>query len=155
MLLKIHHKRAARYFLVGMTPLQIAERLKPFTPKLIKQWRSDLDFKAYMARLEKQYVELLDKDIEHLRRSATARLHEIIDRPYQSKNFNMGHFEWAINKIFQITVLREKTLNVNQQLDINEPRAASTPEQKAALKHLLQVSPDPDRYGASLKQGEA
>ncbi len=155
MILKPHHKRAARYFLVGMTPPEVSQRLKVFTVKQVKQWRMDLDFKAYMSRLERQYLDLLDKDIEHIRRSATIRLQEIIETPYHSSRFNMGHFEWAVNKVFQLTTLREKVSTTNVQLDLSEGRAATTAEHKAALKQLIKVAPDPERYGTATRQGEA
>lgn len=154
MLLKPYHKLAARYFLVGMTPPEVAQRLKYFTAKQVKQWRMDLDFKAYMARLENQFVHLLDKDIEHVRRSATMRLQEIIEIPYHSSRFNMGHFEWAINKVFQVTTLKDDNKSAVNTVILNQGRAAETPEEKAALKHLLRVTSAPERY-TTTKQGEA
>lgn len=154
MILKPHHKRAARYLIVGMTAQEVAERLRPFTTKHVKQWRMDLDFKGYMSKLEHQYLELLDKDIEHVRRAATVRLQEIIEIPYNSVRFNMGHFEWAINKIFQITVLKKENAAAVNQLFMMEGQAVNTPEQKAALKQLVRVSSDPGRY-ITQKQGEA
>jgi len=154
MLLKPYHKLAARYFLVGMTPPEVAHRLKNFTAKQVKQWRMDLDFKAYMARLENQFMSLLDKDIEHGRRSATMRLQEIIETPYHSPRFNMMHFEWAVNKVFQVTVLKEDNKNTVNNLILNQGRAAETSEEKAALKQLLRVTNAPERY-ITVKQGEA
>jgi hypothetical protein len=155
MLLKPHHKRAARYFLVGMTPVEVADRLQAFTVKQVKHWRMDLDFKTYMMRLERQYLDLLDKDIEHIRRSATVRLQEIVETPYHSPRFNMGHFEWAVNKVFQLTTLREKVNREYVHAELSEGKPVATPEQKAALKQLVKVSSDAERYTTSMKQGEA
>jgi hypothetical protein len=154
MLLKSHHKRAARYLLVGMSALDVARHLPPFTVKQIKEWRTDLEFKMYMARLERHYLELLDRDIEHVRRAATVRLQEIIETPYHSPHFNMVHFEWAVNKIFQVSGEKERNKAAAGQYESSEGHAAISPEQKEALKQLIRVSPDPTRY-VSGKQGEA
>ena len=99
-------------------------------------------------------MDLLDKDIEHVRRTATMRLLEIIETPYGSPRFNMGHFEWAVTKVFQVTVLKDQNKSTVNQLILNEGQAAQSPEHKAALKRLIAVSPDPNRY-VSQKQGEA
>ena len=154
MILNNHHKRAARYLLVGMRPVDIAKRMPPRTQKDIERWRNDLDFKAYMMRIEKRYMALVDRDIEHCRRAATARLQEILDIPYDSPQFELTHFEWAVNKVFALTTLREKVLNVNQQLELRDGKAATTPAQKQALKDLLAATQDPDRYMPT-RQGEA
>ena len=154
MILQNHHKRAARYFLVGMSPTQIAKRMPGLSVTSIKQWQYDLDFKKYLARLEKKYIDVLDNDIRRLQRSATVRLQEILDTPYGSRNFELTHFEWAVNKVFQITLLKEKTLNVNQLIEQREGKAAETKEQKEALKNLVKAMGDPQRYGAG-KMGEA
>jgi hypothetical protein len=139
-----------------MTPTQISKQLPEFSIRQIKLWRQDLEFKKYMAHLETKYMELIDNDINHLRRTATARLQEIVDIPYTSKNFEYRHFEWAVNKIFQITLLRDRTLNINQALDMREAKPAETPEQKNALKELMRVMGDnTQRYGQSGKLGEA
>ena len=155
MIIKNIHKRVALLCIVGATPAQIAQQIPGLSVKVIKNWRQDLDFKRYLARLEKRNLDLLENDINHLRRSAIARLQEIVDTPYNSKQFELTHFEWAVNKVFQITLLRDKTLNINQALDLREGKAAETPEQKAALKNLVAVMGDTQRYGQSHKLGEA
>jgi hypothetical protein len=155
MILKNHHKRAARYFLVGLSPSQIAKRLPGFSITSIRQWQYDLEFKKYLLRLEKKYIDLLDNDIRRLQRSATVRLQEILDTPYTSRKFELTHFEWAVNKVFQITLLKEKTLNLNQVLEQREGKAAETHEQKEALKNLVKAMGDPQRYGQQAKMGEA
>lgn len=154
MILKNHHKRAARYYAVGLSPAQIAKRMPGLTTATIKLWQYDIDFKKYLMRLEKKYIDLLDHDIKRLQRSATVRLQEILDTPYGSQNFELTHFEWAVNKVFQITLLKEKTLNVNQLIEQREGKAAETKEQKEALKNLVKAMGDPQRYGQA-KMGEA
>ena len=154
MILKNHHKRAARYYLVGLSPQQIAKRMPGITVHAIRCWQYDLDFKKYLMRLEQKYIDLLDHDIKRLQRSATVRLQEILDTPYNSQKFELTHFEWAVNKVFQITLLKEKTLNLNQVLEQREGKVAETKEQKEALKNLVKAMGDPQRYGQA-KMGEA
>ena len=138
MVLKPHHKRAARYFLVGMTPKEVAERLRVYTEKQVKLWRVDLVFKKYMVQLQAKYLRALDADIEQLRRTAIARLQSIIEL----EDTNSSHFEWAINKAFAITLLKERTVNVNNAISVNDPKPLETPEQKRALKEFLRLSGD-------------
>ena len=142
MILKPHHKRAARYFLVGMTPQEVVERLRFFKLKDIKNWRNDLIFKKYMVRLENRYLKALDADINQLRRTAISRLQSIIEL----EDTDSTHFEWAINKVFAITLKREETINLNNRVELMEPRSVETPEQKRALKDLIRLTGNADRY---------
>ena len=142
MILKPHHKRAARYFLVGLTPKEVAERLKVYTENQVKLWRVDLVFKKYMVHLQAKYLRALDADIEQLRRTAIARLQSIIEL----EDTNSSHFEWAINKAFAITLLKERTVNINNAINVNEPKPMETPEQKRALKEFLRLSGDAQLY---------
>lgn len=152
MIIKSQHKKAARYFIVGMTPTQIARILPPYTPTQIRRWYHDLQFKEYLSKVEDKHLELLDKDINHLKRAAIARLKEIVDTPRNDKHFEMQHFEWAVNKVFQITMLREKTLNINQE--VREGKPVESQEAKQALKDLVRLTGDTQRYGQA-KMGEA
>lgn len=154
MILKPYHKRAARYFLVGMTPAQVSKQMPGVSISALKAWQRDLTFKEYMLRLERKYMDLLDAELTRLQRMAVARLQEVLEIPHSSTQFEITHFEWAVNKVFQITLLKEKTFNVNQILEQREGKAAETKEQKDALKNLVKAMGDPQRYGVS-KIGEA
>lgn len=154
MILKNVHKMAARYLMMGMKPTVIASRLNGVTPEMVKRWRLDLDFKKYMFLLENKYMELLEKDLDHLRRSATARLQEVLEIPYSSKQFNMKNMLEAVNMAFQITLLKDRAAKVQVEHTLGEGRVAETPEQKAALKELVLKTGDPSRYGYN-RIGEA
>ena len=152
MILKPHHKRAARYFLVGLTPTEISERIKTFTPKQVKSWMADLAFKKYLLRLQTRYIKALDADIVQLRRTVLARLQTIIEDP----NTNHRHFEWALGKAFAFTLMKTDLQEMNLNVTLREGKPAETKAHKDALKELIRVSGDADRYTyAGGKMGEA
>lgn len=154
MILRNMHKLAARYLMLGMKPTVIAAQLPGVTATQIKRWRLDLDFKKYMFQLEEKYLTLLDKDLDHQRRSATARLQEVLEIPYDSKKFNMDDLKWAVTLVFQIDERKHKVERISMDISHRDGRVAETQEQKAALKELMMKTGDPSRYGYT-SMGEA
>lgn len=150
MKLRFVHKRAARYLLVGMPATEVAKKLK-VTESQVKMWRGHLNFKRYMYDLEAKYLELLDKDLDHIRRAALRRLWEAIEQ-----REDIQHAEWAINKVFNLDAQKQNRRAAAEAEQQQTGQVFDSPEAKLAAKQLLLTTSNPQRYiGQTLKVGEA